>query len=257
MPGHRLGPGGEEHGHELGELGVGEPTGVAVVVDDLGIEEVGEHVVTRVLLPVLEHVRQVPVHLHECLHRHLVDHADRTFLEVEDVVDDVAQVVAVLLGHAEEHRDHRRREDRREVLYVVELRLAHVRVEELGADLADAVLERRHATRRERTRHELPEHRVLGRVEPDDHAGVDDRRLGHRLDRGAVVGAERLVVLVRGLDVVEARQHPEVVLLVVPDRRLVTHPLPQRVRVVAELRGERVPVEVTHLSSRHLGVTAL
>ena len=56
VPGHRLGPGGEEHGHELGELGIGEPTRLAVVVDDLGIEEIGEHVVTRVLLPVLEHV---------------------------------------------------------------------------------------------------------------------------------------------------------------------------------------------------------
>ena len=146
VPGHRFGPGGEQHGHELGELRIGESSGIAVVVDDLGAEQVGEHVVARVLLPVLELVREVPVHVDERLRRHVVDHADGAFLDVEDVVDDTAQVVAVLLGDAQEHRDHRGREDRREVLHVVELRLAHVRVEEVGADLADAVLERRHAT---------------------------------------------------------------------------------------------------------------
>ena len=92
-------------------------------------------------LPVLELVGEVPVHVDQRLRRHLVDHADRAFLEVEDVVDDPPQVVAVLFGHAQEHRDHRGREDRGEVLDVVELRLPHVRVEEFGADLTDAVFE--------------------------------------------------------------------------------------------------------------------
>ena len=55
--------------------------------------------------------RQVAVDLDERVHRHVVHHADRALLDVEDVVDDLAQVVAVTLGHTEQHRDHRGRED--------------------------------------------------------------------------------------------------------------------------------------------------
>ena len=141
VPGHRLGPGGEEHRHELGELRIGELPRLAVVVDDLGVEQVGEHVVAWLPLPVLELVGEVPVHVDQRLGRHVVDHADRAFLDVEDVVDDPTQVVPVLFGHAQEHRDHRGWEDRGEVLDVVELRLPDVGVEEFGADFTDSVFE--------------------------------------------------------------------------------------------------------------------
>ena len=69
-----------------------------------------------------------------------------------------------------------RRQDRREVLHVVEPPGPDLGVEQPGAHVPDAVLEHRHPAGRERPRHQLAQHRVLRRVEPDDHPGVD--RLG-------------------------------------------------------------------------------
>ena len=98
VSGDGLGPGAEQHGDELGELGVGQAPRGAVVVDDLGVEQVGEHVVARVPLAVLELLDEVAVDLDEGLDRHVVHHPDGTLLDVEDVVDDAPQVVAVPSG---------------------------------------------------------------------------------------------------------------------------------------------------------------
>jgi hypothetical protein len=46
------------------------------------------------------------------------------------------------------------------------------------------------------------------------------------------------------LDVVEPAEHPEVVSFVPPHRGIVTKPLPQWIRILAERRLERIPVEV-------------
>ena len=47
VAGDGLGAGDEQHEPELGELHVGEAADRAVVLGDLGVQEVGEHVVAR------------------------------------------------------------------------------------------------------------------------------------------------------------------------------------------------------------------
>ena len=96
----------------------------------------------------------------------------------------------------------------------------HERVEAADAELADLVLERRHPPRREDPRHEAPVHGVDRRVLEEDHAR---RQIDARLDDVEDVAArarERLPVHERLLDVLVARQRPEVVALVVVDGRL-------------------------------------
>ena len=78
------------------------------------------------------------------------------------------------------------------------------------------------------------------------HEDVAGRQLdaGHdEVERRALAGPVRVPVLHGPLDVVEAAQRPEVVLLVAVERRLVPHPLPDRVRVLVDLDVERVVVE--------------
>ena len=101
---------------------------------------------------------------------------------------------------------------------------ADERVEAADAELAHLVLERGHAPRGEHPRHEPAVHRVDRRVLEQDHAG---RELDAGLDDVEDVAAgvrERLPVDERLLDVGVARQRPEVVALVVVDRRLLAEP---------------------------------
>ena len=134
---------------------------------------------------------------------------------------------------------------RGEVLHVVERAAADLLVEQAAGDGADAVLELGHSPGGERPGDELAQGRVLGRVGPDHHPGLDD--VGREgVERGAVGRAEPERVLARRLDVVEAAQHVEVVAVVVPDRGLVAEALPERVRVVPQGGIDRVPVELTH-----------
>ena len=71
------------------------------------------------------------------------------------------------------------------------------------------------------------------------------------LERRTPAGAIRVPVDESGFDVVEATQREEAVLVVVVEGSLVTHPAPQRMRVVVDLDVERVVVEVAHRPNRN------
>ena len=108
---------------------------------------------------------------------------------------------------------------------------ADERVEAGGAELADLLLERVHPPRREDPRHQAAVHGVHGRVLEQHHAR---RQLHARLDDLEDVApgvGERLPVDERLLHVGVAGQRPDVVALVVVDRRLVPEPAVRRVRV--------------------------
>ena len=75
------------------------------------------------------------------------------------------------------------------------------------------------------------------------HAGLDE------VERRPLAGPVGVPVLHGRLDVGEAAQGPEVVPLVEPERRLVPHPPPDRVRVLVDLDVERVVVEVVRRRS--------
>ena len=114
---------------------------------------------------------------------------------------------------------------------------------------------------------------LLGREHPRQQAAVDvvDRagpRRGSMPGRDLDVGLDqledralarpvRLPVDERPLDVVEAAQRVEVVLLVVVERRLVAQPLPDRVRIGVDLEVVRVVVEVAPAPQRHAATVLL
>ena len=66
---------------------------------------------------------------------------DSPFVDVEQLVGGLADHLLVLLGHAEQRADDHHRELHPEVLHEVEPAGADERVEEVGAQLADAWLE--------------------------------------------------------------------------------------------------------------------
>ncbi len=153
------------------------------------------------------------------------------------------------LGHAQQGADHPRRQDRREVLHVVERARSHVGVEQLGADGAHVVLERTHPAWRERPRHQGPNLGVVGRVEQDQHGVAAPRLRGHQLEHDPVVRAEALRVAARRLHVLVAAQRVEVVLLVVVDGRLVAQASPHVVGLGVDGGVVGIPVQVGHDSS--------
>ena len=102
--------------------------------------------------------------------------------------------------------------------------------------LPDLVLDRGHPARREHPRHEAAQHRVDGRILEHHHAlGHVELRLDQFEDVAAAVG-ERLPVEQRPLDVGVPRQRPEVVALVVVDRRFLAQPRVRRVGVRDDVR---------------------
>ena len=126
----------------------------------------------------------------------------------------------------------------------VEPARADERIEAAGAERPDLLLEGVHPLRREHPRHQPAVEVVARRVLHEDVAG---RQLDVGLDdleRRALAGPVGVPVLQGRLDVVEPAQGPEVVLLVVVERRLVPHPPPDRVRVLVDLDVERVVVDV-------------
>ncbi len=239
QPRDRLGPRADDEVREVAGLCVGEPANGAVVVGDLRVGEIGEHVVDGLPATLLELTREVLVEPDHGVQRHVVDHADAR-LDVEDQVDVVTDLLALFGRHTEQRRDDHRRQLRTEVLHEVERPATRVRVEHLGAQLADPALELLDAPRREGTRGERPQAGVLGWVDEDELAGVEG--LGrHHLEDGAVPRAERDRVEVGGFDVGVPAQRPEVVLVVAVERRLVTQATPDLVRLGVDVGVERVP----------------
>ena len=116
--------------------------------------------------------------------------------------------VLLLDRHAHERADHDRRHLRAALGHVVEGVAAAVRVEELGAQLADAMFEQPDPPRRERAPDELAQPVVARRVHHDHH-----RRVAHEPDGGIerVAGVDRLeqdaARRAERLPVEEAREH--------------------------------------------------
>jgi hypothetical protein len=137
-----------------------------------------------------------------------------------------------------------------EVLDVVELVATHQRVEQVGADVADVLVELRHAPGGEGAGDERAQDGVRWRVHEDDLAGAAHVAV-HELEHGAVARAEDDRVPMGGFHVGVAAQRPEAVAVVAVERRLVAQPTPHRMRIVVEPFVERVPVQLGR--GRHLG----
>ena len=104
---------------------------------DVRVSENGDEVVGRRLAPLGDQPRHVLGHLDVRAHaRHRLP-----FVDVEQLVGGLADHLLVLLGHAEQRPDDHHRELHPEVLHEVEPAGADERVEEVGAQLADAWLE--------------------------------------------------------------------------------------------------------------------
>src|ERR1700683_1955822 len=148
----------------------------------------------------------------------------------------------VFLWDAEEHADDPHWEIGGQVVDEVELAAFHQRVERSGAVVPSLWLDLGHPPRGEHAAQEAPMQIVRGGVlEQDDavrhlHPALDE--LQHR----ALTRDVRLPVGTAVLDVLEPAERVEVVLFVVVERRLVTHALPDRVRVV--INGEVIGVVI-------------
>ncbi len=249
-PGHRLRAGAADENGEAGRLLPRQLPQLAVLVDDLGVQQIGEHVVSGRALALGHRLVRVLEGLHHRRGRHVVGHAG-IGVEVERLVDPAAEHVPVLFGHAEQRGDHIGREASAEVLHEVERALPDLGVEEARTELADVNLEAGHPTRSEGLGHQPAVAGVLGRVH-EDHDLLGVRRVrSHDLEHGAVGRAERLRVAAGRVHVVEAAQRVEVALGVVVARRLVTQALPDGVRVRLVLLVDRVPGERLGVDSSH------
>ena len=228
-----------------------QPAGHAVLLGDLHVDQVGEHVVARVGLAVGQRLADVVHDVEHGRRRDVVGHAGLG-VEVEGLVDPAADHVAVLGRHAEEGGDHVGRDAGAEVLHVVERAAADQAVEQVDAQGADVVLEELHAPRREGLGDQAPVAGVLRRVHEDHHLHVD--RIGRdHLHHRAVRRDERLGIAAEGVDVGEAAHGVEVVLLVVIEGLLVAQALPDGVRVGLVLLVERVPGEGLGVDGGHCG----
>ena len=173
-------------------------------------------------------------------------------VDAQALVDPVADRHLVLLGDAEQHPDGEHRHDRTEVGDEVEARPrptsgSRVRAQNSRTFGSIASIAFGVNTRDIRLRCRSCDRRVLHEDRARRHldAGQD------HLERRALARAERVPVDEGLLDVVVAGQRVEVVLLVPVQRRLVAHPLPERVRVFVDLDVERVVVDVALVRDRH------
>ena len=239
---------GEQHDvHE--RLVARERAGDAVLVLELRLDQLGHQVVGRVLGAVVDVLTE---HLDA-----LEDDSGRRHLglavlvDAQTLVDLVADGDLVLLGDAQQHPDREHRHDRAEVGDEVEAALGHEGVEGAVAELAHLGFDRQHGFRREHTRHQAAVDVVRRRVLHQDRTGRHLDAGQDHLERRALPGTEGVPVDERLLDVVEATQREERVLLVAVERCLVAHPLPDRVRVDVDLDVERVVVELVVARDRH------
>ena len=162
--------------------------------------------------------------------------------------------LAVGLGHAHEVVEHLRREPLGEVVDEVELRPVTQRVEVLPDRRFDVALERADTLRRERLGDEPAQTGVQRRV-VDAEEARHERRAVEPLDvqlvehdaLGAAVGHP---VLVGGLDILVARQGPEVVGVVAVDGGVVPQPPVGLPRSVEEVVGQRIEFHTSGPLSR-------
>ena len=243
QPADGLGAGHHQQHREVDGL----PAGQA------GAGERGEQVVAGLLGQVLEAPVEVAA---ELAHRGQGDVVDEAVLlvEVEALVDEQPDALAVLARHPEEAGDDAGGDLRGVLLHQVDLaavRPGVERVEQLAADGADVLLQRSGTTQGERARDQPAQPGVARRVVEDHHPAVD--RLGaHQLQDVAVRGAEPGRVLQRGGDVLVARQRPEAPAAVEVDRLPVAHRPPHLVGGLVEDRVHRVVGDARGLDRRLL-----
>ena len=228
----------------------------AIRARDLRLHQVGEHVVPGPFSALLYQLSEVVEEPTRRPHGHVVGHANPG-LKMEQAVDVVADILTVRRRYAEQHGNDRGGQPSPEILYVVEAVLTLLSIEQTRAEDSYLILELCNPTRCEGLRHQTTQSGVLRRVEEDHHAfGLG--LLGHALQDGGMCGAVSLWIPVGSVDILEATQSPEVVLIVVVDRRLVTEPSPHRVRIVFERFVEWIPTQVVRLTgeSAHLSITS-
>ena len=213
---------------------------------DLGGEQRADQVALRRALPLLDERAEVLPDLPERDPRG-GRHVEHAFLAVHEQVGLLAQLGAVGRGHAHQLGDHVHRQDAREVAdELAATALAHA-LEMADRHLADARLELRDPPRREAARDERPHLRVARRVHAEErHHELRGGVRGRRLDRDAVGVGVEVGVLDRGEHVGVPRERVEVEGRVVVDRRLFAQPRVDRVRVLVDLVGERVVLELAH-----------
>ena len=216
-----------------------EPSRRARLVLELGGEQLGHEVVRGVLRAPVDVVGEHLAHRRRLRRGGL----GRTVLDAEALVELLADRFLVLLRDAEQHADRPHRHRRAEVTHEVEAARTDERIERAGAELADLGLDGVHLLGREHARQQAAMDVVDRRVLEEDQPGrqldvgandLEDRPaarpVGLPVDQGAV-------------DVGEAAQRVEVVLLVVVERRLVAQLLPDRVRIRVDLEVVRVVVD--------------
>ena len=175
----------------------------------------------------------------------------------EQLVRPAQELRVVLARHAEHVADHGHRDPLRDLAHELALAARRNGVEQLGRELAQHRLVRRHAARREAAVHQVPAPLVLRIVEVD-HRRDPRVALGAR----ALSRAEQLRLARRLHDVVVARDAPEAAVrrLIPVDGRMLSQPAELRVRIdVEEAVVEthlRIRGMVGHLSLRTGSVRA-
>ena len=238
--------------HEPEDLLERERAGLPVLLD-LGVHETGEQVVLRVLAALLHELGDdgegrlpdLAVLRHHRRHRHHAALLGGALVDVQGLGGEVAELLGVAVGIADQRQDHRRRQQPRERGDVVELVLSLHGVEELPAELADAPLEVGDRTRGEGAGHQLAQPSVRRRVLHDHHLDVLVGLRRDHLEDDAVARPERVGVDQPVEHVVVPAQRVEVVLLVEVDGRLVTEPTPDRIRIGVDRVVPRVVVDVS------------
>ena len=241
----RLRAGVEQQAAEAGDLLVGEPTGRAVAIVDLGQAQRADHVVLWLSGAAGDQRLEVVPQLELGGHGDMVDHPDAR-LDVEDLVDVLALLLALVVRHAEQRGDDQGRQVGAEVGDVVESGRADVR-DRGGRAQNPRIRSSRPPIRRGVNARETSERRTVcsgGSMKIIDC----DARGGavHHLEHGPPTRDERGRVLRGGLDVGEPGEGPEVVLVVAVDGLLVSHPPPDLVGRCVDDRVERVPVQLAH-----------
>ena len=130
-------------------------------------------------------------------------------------VEVVAHRLALVVGNADQHAHDPRRHDRAEVDREVEAPGADQRIEQVRTHRSDCRLQPRDLAGREHPRQQAAMDRVRGRILEDQRARRELHARLEQVERHPSTRDERLPVDVRALDVVEAAQRVEVVLLVV------------------------------------------
>ena len=134
----------------------------------------------------------------------------------------------------------------------VEVAGADQRIEQLRAHRSDRRLQPGDLAGREHPRQQAAMDRVRGRILEDQRARREHDARFEQVECHASTRDERLPIDVGALDVVEAAQRVEVVLLVVVERRFVTDPTEEGMRVVPDLLGVGVVLQVRGvLGGRH------